>query len=272
MSELVSFYRISDVFQKDPAGKQVIKPRPAWFDKRKCFLNFLSVFGTSNLIVIADGVGQQTMDWLLTLVPENQIRQTDYLSGAFSFLHAAHMAAELPQITQVALIEDDYIWTPDAKKCIIEALDIADYATPYDAGDKYIDAGSVGPTGTIGNPLIQGKSEVTRVYLTDSTHWKETNSTTCTFAATAGMIKDDLTVYNAFSSSGFPMDYAMFRHLVTQKGRRLVSPIPSKATHCESAYLSPLIDWEAVLNRSLDAHACVDIDKKLQLSSKFANT
>lgn len=250
MSELVSFYRISDVFQKDPTGQHVTKPRPEWFDKRKCFLNFLSVFGTSNLCVIADGIGQQTMDWLLTLVPENQIRQTDYLSGAFSFLHAAHMAAELPERTKVLLAEDDYVWTSDAKKCIIEALDIADYATPYDAGDKYIDAGTIGPTGTIGNPLIQGKSEVTRVYLTESSHWKETNSTTCTFAATAGTINDDLHIYNAFSQNGFPHDFAMFRHLIIHKGRGLVSPIPSKATHCESAYLSPLIDWESVLLRS----------------------
>lgn len=251
MPDLVSFYRISDVFQKNPAGQAVSKPRPAWFDKRKCFLNYLSVFGTSNLYVIADGVGQQTLDWLVTLIPEDQIRQTDYLSGAFSFLHAAHMAAELSKETKVLLSEDDYVWTPDAKKCIIEALDIADYATAYDAGDKYIDAGTVGPTGTVGNPLIQGKSEITRVYLTENSHWKETNSTTMTWAATAGIIKEDLNVYHAFCKNAFPHDFAMFRHLITQKGRRLVSPIPSKATHCESAYLSPLIDWETVLKRSL---------------------
>lgn len=72
-----------------------------------------------------------------------------------------------------------------------------------------------------------------------------------TWAATAGIIKDDLNVYNAFSNSDFPHNFAMFRHLITHKGRRLVSLIPSKVTHCESAYLSPLIDWEAVLNRSL---------------------
>ena len=122
------------------------------------------------------------------------------------------MAAGLSKEPKVLLLEDDYVWMPDAQKCIVEALDIADYATPYDAGDKYIDAGTVGPTGTVGNPLIKGKSEVTRVYLTNSSHWKETNSTTCTFAAKAGTIKDDLNIYLAFCNQGFPHDFAMFRH------------------------------------------------------------
>ena len=243
---LITFYRMSDCFQNTPSGAAVTKPRPAWFDKRACFLNFVDVFGTKNVFVVADGVGQETAAWLATIVPDCQIVRTEYKSGAFSFLHAARMATRFPDDTKIALVEDDYVWTHDAKACLSEALDIAAYATPYDAGDKYVDAGTVGPDGCIGNPLISGRSEATRVYLTKSCHWKETNSTTMTFAAKAGTIRADLDVYNAFCGTGFPFDFAMFRHLLTTKGRTLVSPIPSRATHCEAAYLAPLVDWGAI--------------------------
>lgn len=251
MSEaLVSIYRISDCFQNAPSGAAVTKPRPPWFDKKKCFLNFLSAFGTNNLFVIADGVGQQTFDWLATLLPTSQIVRTEYKSGAASFLHAARMAAKFPAETKLVLAEDDYVWTPDAKQCIIDGLDIGDYVSPFDAGDKYIDANTVGPDGCVGNPLVSGRSEVTRVYLGRSCHFKLTNSTTCTWAAKAKTIKADLDIYNAFCVNGFPHDYQMFRHLLTHKARTLVSPLPSKATHCEAAYLAPLIDWQRVLRES----------------------
>lgn len=244
---LVCFYRISDNAQNAPSGEAVSKVRPAWFNKRACFSNFVSNFGVDKLFVVADSCSDTTLSYLRRYVPNSRVICTSYKSGAYSFLHAARLASMYPDETKILLCEDDYVWLPDSKECIIQGLDIADYVTPYDASDKYVNAGTIGANGCVGNPLIQDRSETTRVFLTETCHWKETNSTTMTWAATAKTIKKDLNVYNAFCNQGFPHDYAMFRHLITQGGRRLVSPIPSKATHCELAYLSPLIDWQNVL-------------------------
>ena len=42
-----------------------------------------------------------------------------------------------------------------------------------------------------GNPYCKGGAEDTRVYLTESTHWKITNSTTMTFACFSEILKKD---------------------------------------------------------------------------------
>lgn len=243
--DLVCYYRISDAFQAGPAGNAAHKARPTWFDKRACLLNFMRVFGAENLFLIADCVGDATRAWLESLVPAGRVSYTSYRSGAFSFLHAARMAAQQAPDTKVYLVEDDYVHTQDAPACLAAALDVADYATGYDHPDKYCDAGTVSGTGCVGNPLISDRSEATRVYVTPACHVKLTNSTTCTFATTAGTVRTDYQLYEAFCQSGYPHDYALFRTLIERVGRKLVSTLPAKATHCESAYLAPLVDWAA---------------------------
>lgn len=246
---LICFYRISDCFQKTPSGGHFNKKRPDWFSKRRSFINFLTVFGAKNLFVIADGVGQETKNWLESKISSSQITYTSYQSGALSFLHAARMACKLPVNTKVLLSEDDYLWTSDCKSCLMEALDIADYATGYDANDKYVNGGAVNAIGCIGNPLISDCSEETRLYLTNSCHWKTTNSTTMTWATKAGIIKEDYPVYEQFCSSGFPEDFYLFRYLITQRKRKLISAVPAKTTHCETAYLAPLVAWEVIASQ-----------------------
>lgn len=243
---LVCFYRISDCSQTNAAGGSFNKQRPEWFDKRRCFLNFLSVFGPTHLFVIADCVSDDTRKWLESKVSPSQISYTKHRSGAFSFLHAARMAASLPDNTKVYFSEDDYLHAEDCKQCLVEALDISDYATGYDAGDKYINAGTVGEDGCVGNPLITGDSEVTRLYLTKFCHWKETNSTTMTFSAKAGMIKKDYPIYEKYCSSGYPRDFNMWLEILSIPNRKLISAVPAKATHCETAYLAPILDWQAI--------------------------
>ena len=246
---IVCFYRISDCFQKTPSGGDFNKQRPDWFCKRRCFLNFLSVFGSENLFVIADGVGKDTKRWLESQISTSKITYTTYRSGAYSFLHAARMASQLPSQTKVFCSEDDYIVTPDCKQCLSEGLEISDYVTGYDAQDKYLNAGTVDTIGCVGNPLIKNNSEETRLYHTDSCHFKETNSSTMTWATRAGTIKEDYALYEKFCSDGFPRDYELFRYLITQRHRKLISAVPAKSTHCEVSHLAPLVNWSMIATR-----------------------
>ncbi len=215
-------------------------------------MNFVSVFGTEDLFVIADNCGEDTLKYLTSRLKSERIIKTNYGSGAFSFMHAAKLAAQLPDNTRVYLSEDDWPVTRDAPVIIQEGLDIADMVCPADYPDRYVNAGQVSETGCVGNPLISDKSEETRVYLTQSTHWKISNSACMTFATTAKIVKQDLHVYEKYTHTGYPYDFAMFRELITVKGRKLCSPIPGVATHAETPYLTPLIHWKHVLEETQD--------------------
>jgi hypothetical protein len=96
-----------------------------------------------------------------------------------------------------------------------------------------------------GNPYCEGGAEDTRVYLTDSCHWKITNSTTMTFASKVSTLKRVEPILRKWTSETHPNDFQMFMELRNQ-GELLVTPIPGYATHGETAWLSPLTDWSKI--------------------------
>jgi hypothetical protein len=113
------------------------------------------------------------------------------------------------------------------------------YVSLYDHPDKYINKQNGG------NPFIEDGGEVTRVMLTDSCHWKLTNSTTMTFASTVGTLREDESILREFTKGSYPRDFEMFLALrENQKG--LLTPIPGYSTHGETAWLTPLIDWSKI--------------------------
>jgi hypothetical protein len=248
---IVCFYRMSDAFQKNAAGESVLKRRPDWFDKRRCFENFVAVFGVDNLVVIADNVGEETYEWLQTFVAAHRIARTNYKSGAHSFLHAVSIAAkQVPDETIVYFCEDDWPHTRDAPEAIVEGLTFGDMVVLSDLPDKYVNAGTVSETGCPGNPLIYKRSEATRVFLGKKRHYKLTNSACMTFACRAKLVRQDMDVYIKYCQGGYPHDFQMFMELVQSRKRELVCPLPGCATHAETVHLTPLVDWERVLDET----------------------
>jgi hypothetical protein len=197
-------------------------------NKRQCFLNFVEVFGTNNLSIIADNCRQDTIDFLSRFT--RSIECTS-LGNAASFVYALDMAVRLDDDQPLYLVEDDYIHTPRGPRYIAEGLERADYVSLYDHADKYL-ANSP-------NPLVSGGGENTKVILTPSTHWKYTNSTTMTFATHAKTLKADQQVFRHYCSDKTPLDYFLFRKLA-ERGRTLITPIPGRSTHCDE-YPSPFI-------------------------------
>jgi hypothetical protein len=87
------------------------------------------------------------------------------------------------------------------------------------------------------------------VLLGKTSHFKLTNATTCTYAAKVGTIREDYDTIIKYCQPGFPhpYDFAMFRELITgSKKRKLVCPIPGKASHV-GLELSPFVDWETIV-------------------------
>ena len=56
--------------------------------------------------------------------------------------------------------------------------------------------------------------------------------------------KEHFDIYHKYCHTGYPHDFEMFIELYKNKNICLVSSIPAYSTHCETAVLAPLIDWE----------------------------
>lgn len=196
--------------------------------KRQCFLNFIQVFGTDNVSVIADNTRQETVDFLKRYT--DTIEQTT-LGNSGSFIHALNLALTFDDDVPVYLVEDDYLHQANAAVYLQEGLERADYVNLYDHADKYICRSP--------NPLVSDGGENTKVILTASSHWKYTNSTTMTFATRVKTLRADQEIFRHFCNGNIPLDYFIFRNLA-ERGRTLITPIPGRSTHCDE-YPSPFI-------------------------------
>jgi hypothetical protein len=229
-------YRISD--------KGEVKAKLHFVTKRGIFEHFCIRFKDYDIYVVADNVSDETYNFIQQFVVESRIHRT-LLGNARSLLYSFDLAIkEFADDEKIYLAEDDYIYRSEALKIIEEGLDVADYASGYDHPDKYINRSEGGP-----NPFVENGGEDTRVIITRSRHWKETNSTCMTFGTTVRIIKEDRDVYECYCQ-GFPRSFEMFCELIQKKQRRLITCLPAVSTHGESAYLSPFVNWEEVFENS----------------------
>jgi hypothetical protein len=225
-------YRISD------SGYNKIKPN--YINNEACLLNALDIFSTEqhNWLVIADNISEATKNMI-----EKYVLNVKYVSvghGAGTFNLALNEALQLQEEEVVYFLENDYLHKPNSDKIIQEGLELgASFVSLYDHPDKYL------PPSQGGNPYCEGGAEDTRVYLTKSTHWKITNSTTMTFAATVSTLKRTEETLRKYTQGSYPEDFKMFLDL-REQGELLITSIPGYSTHGETAWLSPLTDWSQI--------------------------
>ena len=224
-------YRISD------AGYNKVKP--SYIDNEKCLRNAIEVFKDADWYIIADNCSPETLTMVEDITDCN-IEIVSIGHGAGTFNLALDKALEYKDDEIVYFIENDYLHKPGSYEALKEGLDLgAAFASLYDHPDKYLDPRKGG------NPYCEGGAEDTRVYLTDSCHWKITNSTTMTFAAKVSTLKKMEPILRKWTSGTHPDDFKMFLDLRNQ-GEILITPLPGYATHGEVAWLSPLTDWSKI--------------------------
>jgi hypothetical protein len=169
------------------------------------------------------------------------IKKVSVGHGAGTFNLALDKALRFEDKEVVYFVENDYLHRQQSPKVIQEGLSLgASFVSLYDHPDKYLDPSKGG------NPYCEGGAEDTRVYLTDSCHWKITNSTTMTFASTVGVLKRTEPILRKYTNQGhYPDDFKMFLDL-REENELLVTPLPGYSTHGETAWLSPLTDWSQI--------------------------
>jgi len=228
-SNLKIYYRLSDKGRRN--GK------PDYINYKNCLENFCKHFDKSTITMIADNCEEDTINYLKTILREDQIIQTS-LGNSGAFCHALKLSIdECNENDIVYLVEDDYLHCENSQKILEEGFVHSDYVTLYDHPDKYMDGGWP-------NPHVWGGAEDTRVFLTETSHWKLTNSTTMTFAAKVKTLKEDYDTMLKYCTEKIPGDFQLFTELINDKKRKLVSSIPGKSTHGQLPWFAPLTRWE----------------------------
>ena len=226
-------YRISD------AGYNKVKPD--YIGNEQCLKNATEVFKDADWLVIADNVSEPTKNMIRKYIEEDS--DVEYVSvghGAGTFNLALDEALKLDDDEIIYFIENDYLHKPESQKIIEEGFSLgASFVSLYDHPDKYISPEKGG------NPYCQGGAEDTRVYLTDSCHWKITNSTTMTFAAKVKTLKHTEEILRKHTNTTHPNDFNMFLEL-REENKLLITPLPGYSTHGETAWLSPLTNWKKI--------------------------
>jgi hypothetical protein len=224
-------YRISD------SGYNKVKPN--YINNEACLKNAIQTFPwfDNNWTIMADNISEETRTMIKKYISEKFIKDVSVGHGAGTFNLALDEALGYDDETVIYFIENDYLHKPNADKIIVEGLQLgASFVSLYDHPDKYL------PPSQGGNPYCEGGAEDTRVYLTESTHWKITNSTTMTFAATVSTLKRTEETLRKYTQGTYPEDFKMFLDL-REQGELLISSIPGYSTHGETAWLTPLTDW-----------------------------
>lgn len=228
-------YRISD------AGYKKVKPE--YINNESCLRNFCNIFcdHIQNIYIIADNVSDNTYNMITKYVDPTNIDKVSIGHGAGTFNLALDKALKWDDNEIVYFVENDYLHKPNSDNILEEGFSLGGaFVALYDHPDKYISPEQGG------NPYCDGGAEDTRVYLTDSCHWKITNSTTMTFASKVSTLKRVEPILRKWTNMGhYPQDFRMFLEL-RDNNELLITPIPGYATHGETAWLSPLTNWAAV--------------------------
>ena len=231
-------YRISD------GGYNKLKP--TYVTKKGIFLHFIKIFKNHEIYVVADNVIDETYNFLCENMDNSKIFRTK-LSNAGAFMYALNYAIKnFNDDDIIYFAEDDYVYSENAPKIIIEGLQVGHYSSGYDHPDKYLNHNEGGP-----NPYVKDGGEITRVKITQNRHWKITNSCCMTFAVKLKTVKEDYNIIYKYCKGKHPYDFEMFLELRKINKRDVVSCIPAVSTHGEIALLSPFIDWEKEFNTTL---------------------
>lgn len=219
------------------SSNSIGKVRPSWFSKEVCWDNLNNTADeNTDITVMFDG--EPDLSHFMFNKNINMVCKSAGNDGK-SFLNLLEHVRDLniEDNTILYFVEDDFYHKPGWTDILREGFNHtnADYITLYDHKDKY--------TESMYN-LLQSQ-----IIVTPSIHWRTTPSTTNTYAMLSQTFKKHYKLHEEYCDleRGFTFDHAKFTRL-WEEGSNLISCIPGYSTHCESAWLSPTINWENYVN------------------------
>jgi hypothetical protein len=215
------------------------KPRPDWFDREKIFDSFISTLDERvDYTAFHDSGNGEIEEHFLNNKDVNKISKKGG-NDAQSFLNLLNYVVEQNYEDDdiIYFLEDDYLHRQGWVDVLLEGFEYigADYYTLYDHPDKYWPG--------IWEKLPPG------ILVTPSSHWRVATSTTNTYACKFATLKKHLSIHVQYCDleEKWTKDHDKFTHL-WNIGSNLVSSLPGYSTHVETGMLSPIINWEEILN------------------------
>ncbi|NDD59045.1 MAG: hypothetical protein EBZ47_07355 [Chlamydiae bacterium] len=220
------------------------KKRPDGFSRKNCFENFVATLEGQKKVNVTFFLDTFfPMNSTHFILEQDRFPVVQYKQGSeggsFCFLLDYVLQQSFSPDTIVYFLEDDYLHKPNWPKVLREAFNLEhiEYVSLYDHRDKYF--------------LNQYKGLKSELFVTESAHWRESPSTTNTYAMKFSTLKRDQELHYAFSrGKKISEDHAKFCALKSQ-GSRLITPIPGFSTHMEPDYASPCVDWNLVQSSTL---------------------
>lgn len=208
--------------------------RPEGFDYEKCYINLLNSFLKDNCRVNIIFDGEVDSNWI-----KNHHYDSLYTIKAGgdqnSFFETVKIAKNDPLVEENDLIyflENDYLHIKGWDNKIIELFSMyqnLDYVSLYDHNDKYF--------------LPMYDSLVSKIFTTETHHWRTTPSTCGSFIISKKVLNEDYDILTTMAG-----DHNKFLWLNENKNRFVFTPIPGLSTHCMRGLLSPTINWNKLNN------------------------
>lgn len=215
--------------------EQPNKERPEWWNKQKVFQNFKNTHNseTTNYTIIYDEFYGKIEDTFLS--QEENVHIINAGGEAKSFLRTLEyvLQKDFDDDTIIYFLEDDYVHRPNWDIILQEGFNLpVSYVTLYDHRDKYTEMYS---------------DLMSKILITENSHWKPVPSTTNTFATKFKTLKEDKKIHYQYSFNVEPTaDHQKFLDL-NQRGKYLISCLPGYSTHAVKEWISPCINWSKYL-------------------------
>lgn len=219
---------------KEVYPDQLRASRPAWFSKSLCYKSSWDMTNndpyTFRMHVIYEGEPSSFLDYIEGMrVADSAIYKVSYPNDKYGSIKFQWDYADQLNGDWIYFCEDDYLHTPDAGRVMVEGINLGlELISLYDHLDRY----------TRNDDRTVGMESVA---LSSSCHWRTAESTCSTYALSRNLWNQ---IRDICRKHG-PNDRSFFYELI-EKGIRLWTPIPGRATHCMKGYMSPLVDWDSI--------------------------
>ena len=215
--------------------EQSNKERPDWWNKEKVFHNFKNTLNpeTTNYTIIYDEHYGKIENTFLS--QEDNVHIISAGGEAKSFIMTLDyiLSQNFNDDTIIYFLEDDYVHRPEWDTILQEGFTLpVSYVTLYDHKDKYTEMYA---------------DLMSKILITNHSHWKPVPSTTQTFAVKFKTLKEDKEIHQKYSTNTEPsQDHTKFLEL-NQRGKHLISCLPGYSTHSVKEWISPCINWSTYL-------------------------
>ena len=215
--------------------EQSNKERPDWWNKEKVFHNFKNTLNpeTTNYTIIYDEHYGKIENTFLSQEKDVHIISAGGEAKSFIMTLDYILSQNFDDDTIIYFLEDDYVHRPEWDIILQEGFTLpVSYVTLYDHKDKYTEMYA---------------DLMSKILITNHSHWKPVPSTTQTFAVKFKTLKEDKEIHQKYSTNTEPsQDHTKFLEL-NQRGKHLISCLPGYSTHSVKEWISPCINWSTYL-------------------------